>query len=45
MFKVPVFVAMLTEPLSFFVSHYDHEIKENSIHSNHKQKARDPMSK
>ena len=37
--KCPFFVAMLTGPLSFFVSDHDHEIKENSIHSNHKQKA------
>ena len=30
MFEKPVFVASLTEPLSFFVSDYDGKIKENS---------------
>ena len=29
MFKVPVFVASLTEPLSFLVSGYDQRVKEN----------------
>ena len=37
-FQVPLFVALLTKPLSLCVSDDDRKIKENSLHFSHKQK-------